>query len=147
MVADRWSRPAAMLQPLSDWPAPRGVQQQRRSRAGVSGVSVKQCEVVPRPGLEPGWVSPYAPQTYAYTNSATWASRVVPREGLEPTRPCGHMVLNHARLPIPPPRHARTRTEVRVRRSMIPRRPSGLRQEVEQAEGDEEDGEDDREAE
>src|SRR5918992_2221507 len=72
---------------------------------------------------------------------------LVPREGLEPTRPCGHMVLNHARLPIPPPRHARTRTEVRVRRSMIPRRPSGLRQEVEQAEGDEEDGEDDREAE
>ena len=30
-------------------------------------------KLVPRPGLEPGWIAPYAPQTYAYTNSATWA--------------------------------------------------------------------------
>jgi hypothetical protein len=35
-------------------------------------------KVVPRPGLEPGWIAPYAPQTYAYTNSATWA-RELPR--------------------------------------------------------------------
>lgn len=28
--------------------------------------------------------------------------RLVPKKGLEPPRPCGHMDLNHARLPIPP---------------------------------------------
>ena len=27
---------------------------------------------------------------------------VVPKGGLEPPHPCGHMTLNHARLPIPP---------------------------------------------
>ena len=27
---------------------------------------------------------------------------LVPKKGLEPPRPCGHMDLNHARLPIPP---------------------------------------------
>lgn len=26
----------------------------------------------------------------------------VPKVGLEPTRPCGHWILNPARLPIPP---------------------------------------------
>ena len=26
----------------------------------------------------------------------------VPEVGLEPTRPCGHWILNPARLPIPP---------------------------------------------
>src|SRR5690606_12696932 len=36
---------------------------------------------------------------------------VVPKGGLEPPRPCGHMTLNHARLPIPPLRHAPARTE------------------------------------
>ena len=30
---------------------------------------------------------------------------LVPKEGLEPTRPEGHSVLNAARLPIPPLRH------------------------------------------
>ena len=30
---------------------------------------------------------------------------MVPRRGLEPPRPYGHMHLKHARLPIPPPRH------------------------------------------
>ncbi len=29
-------------------------------------------------------------------------SRKVPETGIEPARPCGHMTLNHARLPIPP---------------------------------------------
>ena len=29
--------------------------------------------------------------------------KVVPRMGLEPTRPKGHMALNHACLPIPAP--------------------------------------------
>ncbi len=29
--------------------------------------------------------------------------RLVPGGGVEPPRPCGHMDLNHARLPIPPP--------------------------------------------
>ena len=27
---------------------------------------------------------------------------LVPEVGLEPTRPCGHWILNPARLPIPP---------------------------------------------
>src|ERR1043165_4095316 len=27
---------------------------------------------------------------------------LVPKKGLEPPRPCGHMDLNHARLPVPP---------------------------------------------
>ena len=30
------------------------------------------------------------------------AKELVPKKGLEPPRPCGHMDLNHARLPIPP---------------------------------------------
>jgi hypothetical protein len=29
----------------------------------------------------------------------------VPTEGLEPPRPCGHRILNPARLPVPPGRH------------------------------------------
>ena len=32
----------------------------------------------------------------------------MPKKGLEPPRPCGHMDLNHARLPIPPLRHEGT---------------------------------------
>ncbi len=31
---------------------------------------------------------------------------VVPGEGLEPTRPCGHQILSLTRLPIPPSRQA-----------------------------------------
>ena len=34
---------------------------------------------------------------------------VVPRRGLEPPRGCPHMDLNHARLPLPPPRRSRCR--------------------------------------
>lgn len=30
---------------------------------------------------------------------------MVPKVGFEPTRPCEHMALNHARLPVPPLRH------------------------------------------
>jgi hypothetical protein len=33
--------------------------------------------------------------------------RLVPKKGLEPPHPCEYMDLNHARLPIPPLRHAR----------------------------------------
>jgi hypothetical protein len=33
---------------------------------------------------------------------------MVPKKGLEPPRPCGHMDLNHARLPIPPLRQGTT---------------------------------------
>ena len=32
-------------------------------------------------------------------------TRTVRKRGLEPPRPCGHMNLNHARLPIPPLPH------------------------------------------
>jgi hypothetical protein len=31
---------------------------------------------------------------------------VVPLAGLEPARPCGHLILSQARLPIPPQGHA-----------------------------------------
>ena len=31
---------------------------------------------------------------------------MVPRVGLEPTRPKGHRILSPARLPIPPPGHS-----------------------------------------
>jgi hypothetical protein len=31
---------------------------------------------------------------------------MVPKKGLEPPHPCEYMDLNHARLPIPPLRHA-----------------------------------------
>lgn len=31
-------------------------------------------------------------------------ARLVPAEGVEPTRPCGHWILSPARLPIPPRR-------------------------------------------
>src|SRR5690348_3351492 len=31
---------------------------------------------------------------------------MVPKKGLEPPRPCGHMDLNHARLPVPPLRQS-----------------------------------------
>ena len=34
---------------------------------------------------------------------------LVPKGGLEPPHPCEYMDLNHARLPIPPLRHARER--------------------------------------
>ena len=30
--------------------------------------------LVPREGFEPSRIAPYAPQTYAYTSSATWAN-------------------------------------------------------------------------
>ena len=40
---------------------------------------------------------------------AIMMSGVVPRRGLEPPRGCPHMDLNHARLPIPPPRRSRLR--------------------------------------
>ena len=44
---------------------------------------------------------------------------VVPKGGLEPPHPCGHMTLNHARLPIPPlrpgqgPHHTERDNEVK----------------------------------
>jgi hypothetical protein len=28
--------------------------------------------------------------------------KMVPEEGVEPTRPCGHRILSPARLPVPP---------------------------------------------
>jgi hypothetical protein len=31
---------------------------------------------------------------------------LVPKKGLEPPHPCEYVDLNHARLPIPPLRHA-----------------------------------------
>jgi hypothetical protein len=37
---------------------------------------------------------------------AGFVELLVPKKGLEPPHPCEYMDLNHARLPIPPLRHA-----------------------------------------
>ena len=42
------------------------------------------------------------------TQALRFQEVVVPRRGLEPPRGCPHMDLNHARLPIPPPRQGGT---------------------------------------
>src|SRR5215469_13694982 len=39
---------------------------------------------------------------------------MVPKKGLEPPRPCGHLDLNHARLPIPPLRQVTRRRQFRA---------------------------------
>jgi hypothetical protein len=31
---------------------------------------------------------------------------LVVREGIEPSRPCGHSILSAARIPVPPPDHS-----------------------------------------
>ena len=36
-------------------------------------------QLVPRPGLEPGWVAPLVFETSASTDSAIWASKAVQR--------------------------------------------------------------------
>ncbi len=44
--------------------------------------------------------------TYTYSiHGGSVKIVLVPKRGLEPPRGCPHMVLNHARLPIPPFRH------------------------------------------
>ena len=43
------------------------------------------------------------------STSQVVARQEVPEVGLEPTRPCGHWILNPARLPIPPLRRANNR--------------------------------------
>ena len=58
----------------------------------------KRSTLVGDPGLEPG--TP-ASQTRC-ANQLRQSPRVV-REGLEPTRAFAHMILSHARIPIPPP--------------------------------------------
>jgi hypothetical protein len=46
---------------------------------------------------------------------------MVPEEGVEPTRPCGHRILSPARLPVPP---------LRVGNSKITRRRPTLKDAV-----------------
>ena len=61
---------------------------------------------MPRTGVEPALLSKYAPETYASTNSATWACIPlfgVPRTRLELAPPYGDYPLKVACLPIPPP--------------------------------------------
>src|SRR5690625_1439254 len=48
-----------------------------------------------------------AAQEKILRNANSGGFYVVPKVGLEPTQPCGHMTLNHARLPIPPLRQKR----------------------------------------
>ncbi len=45
---------------------------------------------------------------------------MVPEEGVEPTRPCGHRILSPARLPVPPFRLVRL-FYLQKRRSANPR--------------------------
>src|SRR5258708_6495961 len=37
-----------------------------------------------------------------YLHSDSESGILVPEEGVEPTRPCGHRILSPARLPVPP---------------------------------------------
>ena len=70
-----------------------------------------------------GWTL-HCPDCFLYRALAgsdpakSWVSKtkLVPKKGLEPPRPCGHMDLNHARLPIPPLRQSvsRGRTAPRI---------------------------------
>ncbi len=51
-------------------------------------------------------------------------SKLVPEEGLEPTRPCGHRILSPARLPVPPLRRGggfqrSTSSRLRSRRATL----------------------------
>ena len=68
-------------------------------------------------GLEPPTLTGYAPQAYAYTNSATSAIcatsnmatefESVPKVGVEPTIPYGNAALNDTRIPVPPLRRTK----------------------------------------
>ncbi len=51
----------------------------------------------------------------------------VPTEGVEPPRPCGHTVLNRARLPVPPGRHEPAGGVARRGRWLIVRRDGARR--------------------
>ena len=44
---------------------------------------------------------------------------MVPKGGLEPPHPCEYMDLNHARLPIPPLRHACERSALPLNREPL----------------------------
>src|SRR5262249_59265399 len=47
---------------------------------------------------------------------------LVPLAGLEPARPCGHLILSQARLPIPPQGHGFANIEAHGGGSTAPRR-------------------------
>src|ERR1017187_176611 len=53
-------------------------------------------------------ISAQPPSRYGTTDRASCLrraiERLVPTEGIEPTRPCGHWILSPARLPVPPRR-------------------------------------------
>jgi hypothetical protein len=48
-----------------------------------------------------------------------FAGLLVPKKGLEPPHPCEYVDLNHARLPIPPLRHARPLRHVALSRQQF----------------------------
>ena len=77
---------------------PRCARSRRRSARRRSAVAS------PSPSSRsPGLAAP--PRTGSGTLGSwtlTGGTLLVPKGGLEPPHPCGHMTLNHARLPIPP---------------------------------------------
>lgn len=81
-----------------------------------------RCQAAPRPA---GWTAqPYRPR-WRFGPLPIWG--LVPTEGLEPPRPCGHTVLNRARLPVPPGRHEPAGGVARRGRWLIVRRDGARR--------------------
>jgi hypothetical protein len=53
-----------------------------------------------------GWEN--SRENYLGVGTNSMKKNMVPMEGVEPTRPCGHQILSLARLPIPPHRHSKS---------------------------------------
>ena len=66
--------------------------------------SASTCRASMPPGVAARWTEFTARNTAATasTGHRDIQSTEVPEVGIEPTRPCGHGILNPARLPIPP---------------------------------------------
>ena len=72
--------------------------------AGVEShlVTLREAGVVPSDDLANEIRQLIREQGASLPGNSAWSLSVVPKGGLEPPHPCGHMTLNHARLPIPP---------------------------------------------
>ncbi len=72
--------------------------------AGIDSqlVTVREAGVVPPDDLAEELRQLIRERSARSPGNSGWSLSVVPKGGLEPPHPCGHMTLNHARLPIPP---------------------------------------------
>ena len=82
-----------------------------RALSGIIGISagveshlttLREAGVVPRDDLADEIRQLIRECSAVLPGNSGWSLSVVPKGGLEPPHPCGHMTLNHARLPIPP---------------------------------------------